>query len=88
MTAVAEDLDLSWVTFADEQPEDPCVGPSHQPCPMEPVALAIWLKPCGCSAEPTRHCASHRDFLLECAWDFRCSACDGPAWLLRMEPIR
>jgi hypothetical protein len=88
VTATDEDIDLSWATFTDEQPGEPCVGPSHEPCPLEPVAVAIWVKWCGCRAAPTRHCAGHRDVLLTCEWEFSCSACDAPAFLLRMEPAR
>lgn len=93
MTAIAEDLDLSWVTFADAGSSDTCTGWLDQPCPLEAVALAWWETHCGCDPNPGRLCAGHRDALraLEAAdpgrW-WECAKCGALARLIRIEAIR
>jgi hypothetical protein len=90
VTAVAEDLDLSWVTFSE--PADGCDG-INGPCSREPVAVAIWDRPCLCDSSLTRYCAEHRDFLVAFIGrpdfaGFECTKCAGRIRLLRIEPIR
>jgi hypothetical protein len=93
MTAIAEDLDLSWVTFTAPVPGDSCGGWFGKECPLEAVALSWWETRCDCDPNPARLCAGHRDTLraLEAAdpggW-WECSGCGSLARLIRIEPIK
>jgi hypothetical protein len=91
VTAVAEDTDLSWVTFTDGQDAEPCIG-DDSPCPYEAVAAAVWHRPCACSSNRTCHCAFHRDVIVDTDASYpdewRCSRCWRKMLLLRVVPIR
>ena len=95
MTAVAEDLDLSWVTFAADDHGTPCiwlVTPPDARCGHEAVAIAVWDQPCACTPAEEPVCAAHRDEILahdsEPGTCWSCGCCDAPVTLLRIEPIR
>lgn len=92
MTAVAEDLDLSWVAFSDELEDEPCDGLCRESCDMEAVAAVVWQRPCEHEPVPEQECAAHRDQLAAeaaaCDSVFSCTECQGLAVLLRIEPIR
>jgi hypothetical protein len=90
MTALAEDLDLSWVTFTDDFEDEPCDGLTEQ-CGQEAVVVAFWDRPCGHGPDESSLCAEHRDELAVMAEQvlyFRCMTCPEKVVLLRMEPIR
>ena len=95
MTAVAEDLDLSWVTFSGGDPGKPCDygRPRNDPqCPLEPVARAEWEQDCCDVKAPELLCAGHADKLRAAGkvdrGRFRCSGCTGIVRLISIEPIR
>lgn len=92
MTAVAEGLDLSFVTFAgDDETCDVDVEPDP-PCSLEAVARAYFAQDCDHNPNPYRLCAGHRDLIAAQAREsdgaFCCSTCMQVAFLVRMEPIR
>jgi len=90
MTAIAEDLDLSWVTFTDDREDEPCDWHDGQ-CSREAVALAVWDRPCDCHGPTDRLCAAHRDEVLATdrrPGDWFCNDCGATVRLLRIEPIR
>ena len=91
MTAVAEDLDLSWVTFTDE-PAITCLWRLHGDCPREPVAAAVWDRTCHAGApNPQPLCAHHRDQVARAArvsfGQFRCKQTGTTVVLLRIGPL-
>jgi hypothetical protein len=90
VTAVAEDLDLSWVTFS-AGPDDCCHWRQPGPCALEAIAEAIWDRDC-CGTTPRLFCAGHRDrtaddSLRRDGW-FCCIGCRASVRLLRIEPLR
>lgn len=93
MTALAEDLDLSWVTFAADDRGTPCVWKvaPDQRCGRESVAMSVWDQPCACSPAEAPVCMGHRDHILaqdaECP-EWECVECRAQVRLLRMEPLR
>ena len=93
MTAIAEDLDLSWVTFTDDREDECCeLDQDGVECSREAVAVAVFDRLCGCGPSLLRCCADHRDELLaedrEPDSDWRCSECGAPMRLLRIDSIR
>lgn len=90
---VAEDLDLSWVTFSGE-PGECCRWRVPLPeCGLEAVAAAVWGIRCHDAVpNPQSLCAAHRDYVAR--WteaagrDWRCSECDAVVLLVRIEPLR
>jgi hypothetical protein len=93
MTAVAEDLDLSWIRFTDDPAdEEDCDGLFEEDdCALEPVVVAVWKTFCPCADDETRHCADHRDELARAVAEgrlFACTACRTAVLLLRLEPVR
>jgi len=90
MTAVAEDLGLSWVTFTGDH-RDSCRWKVDGSCSLEAVAEATWDKACCEKSEnPQKLCAPHRDYVLAGSPSgfFRCIACRSRVRLVRMEPIQ
>lgn len=92
MTAVIEDLDLSWATFTDECGGESCDGRHGKPCGLEAVVRAAWKRTCPCAKDFLLFCAGHRDELLAQVAiggrRFLCSECESPVELVAMEPIR
>ncbi|MDQ2875293.1 MAG: hypothetical protein M3Y33_11070 [Actinomycetota bacterium] len=91
-TVISGDLDLSWVLFADDG-DEPCDGIRPEPCTLEAVARAVWLREsCGCVPPPVLLCAGHRDEVEELAGRkaglFECTRCLALWVLARMEPVR
>jgi hypothetical protein len=90
LTAVLEDLSLSWVTFGNN-PDD-CQWFPLDGCPGEPVAVAWWDGTCCDDAtDSCRLCAPHRDELAAghahgCR--FTCGFCNATRVLLRIEALR
>jgi hypothetical protein len=90
MTAVAEDLDLGWVTFATDHADQPCDG-MELPCNREAVAVAVIKAACGHLRDRVRLCAGHRDAVVSGVAAGRqliCNVCPAPVELVRVEPIR
>jgi hypothetical protein len=90
MTAVAEALDLSRVTFAEDDPAEPCAWLEDGPCALEAVAVAVWEQPCRCSPDRQPLCARHRDRVISLdrqAGLWKCAVCDARVRLIRMEGV-
>jgi hypothetical protein len=88
MTAVAEDLDLSWVTFTDQSDDEPCIATE---CKREPVAVAFLETRCDHVPGRVALCVCHRDQLVAAASaprELGCLVCDSRVVLIRVEPIR
>lgn len=87
--ATAADTSLHWVTFTAGD-GDICDGTRSQPCTLEAVARARWDT--GCSHHPrlTRHCAAHRDYVLDITSRsyLVCYRCGAPVDLSSLEPVR
>lgn len=91
MTAIAERTDLLWVTFTEDDGDEPCDGYDDVPCPLEPVVVAWFEHQCACPERLLR-CAPHRDRMLAdarvCKGLFRCREHHTASRLLRLEPLR
>ena len=56
MTSVLEDVDLSWVTFADKDEERKC-DRATKDCPNVAVWRLHWFQHCGCQSKlPKWYC--------------------------------
>jgi len=93
MTAIAEDLDLSWATFLTGHADESCDGWLREDCGLEAVVLAWWAPVCACHTNPFRLCAGHRDELAAAeaaspGAPWVCDICGARAFLVRVEPIR
>ena len=89
MTAVAEDLDLSWVTFGTD-PCKPCEGllTDDSKCPAEALFILIFE---GCGATELALCLPHKDMVaktLGAGGLAVCTHCNAVMRLLRIEPVR
>lgn len=62
MPAVQEDLDLSWVTFTEEDHELKCDREAKD-CPNVAVWRVKWIKFCGCGKKPRWYCQGCYDWL-------------------------
>lgn len=92
MTAVAEDLDLSWVTFTGHDPGEPCFWDVPEDCHAEALFRAVFDRACGHALAVWPLCLAHRDELEHFdkthPGGWWCQVCDRPFRLLRIEPIR
>lgn len=92
MTAVAEDLDLSFVTFTAGGGDDDCEGDGDGACSLEAIVLLIFVTSCDHDRPDQRACVAHRDKFVAAAAEtdgaFQCGTCGAVAHLIRIEPIR
>ena len=89
MTAVAEDLALSRVTFTawDDAPE--CCATIPAQCPQQAVARFVWHVTCSCAPCERFYCARHRDMMSESASRaLFCARCYARVALLRIEALQ
>lgn len=88
--ALAEDLDLSWVTFSGSDPVPVCSIREPERCPLEAVARFRWKPSCRHAARETCYCAAHKEMVLGIAREgrFECSRCARPIELVSVEPVR
>ena|ERR1035441_4260961 len=88
-----EDTDLSWVTFAQEEPTEPCDCTDGEiQCPHEPIARVILDRgECTCGKDNCLVCLKHKDILVDATRksgpDLMCSECHVPIMVVRFDPI-
>ena len=88
-----EDTDLSWVTFAQEEPTEPCDCKDGEiECSNEPISRVILDRgKYTCGKDNCLVCLKHKG-LVEAAIrapgpDLTCNKCGAPIMVVRFDPV-
>jgi hypothetical protein len=93
-TMTDERVSLDWVTFAKEEPTDPCeCTDGDVPCPHEAISRVILDRgKCTCGKDSILVCLKHKDILLDAirkpGAELRCSECDAYIRVIRFDVLR
>lgn len=94
MISCAPSLDLSWVTFLDEEPGQWCGWRRDLPCLAKATDVGYFQVPDSCPHPEILYCPEHRDYIV---WQvargrhlFWCTRCYPYTYgtFLRMEALR